>query len=54
MAETPYSDPNQDDYVPPPNPNVKGYWCDRPQGIDHDVYPYEVMCSRQKDVTDGT
>ena len=48
----PESDPNNDDYIPGPNPGQKGYWTDQPLAIDPDDYPVEVMCQRKKNILD--
>ena len=45
-AETPYSDPDTDDYIP-------AGWSDQPNAIDPDVYPVEAMCTRKRNKTTG-
>lgn len=54
LVPTPESEPNIDDYVPGPNPNTRGNWCDQPMGIDATEYRIEIMCSRKKDKQSGT
>ena len=54
LVPTPESEPNIDDYVPGPNPNTRGNWCDQPMGIDAKAYRIEIMCSRKKDKQSGT
>lgn len=52
LFPTPESE-NIDDYVPGPNPNTRGYWCDHPSGIDSVEYPVEMMCTREKNKETG-
>lgn len=54
LVPTPESEPNVDDYVPGPDPNTRGNWCDQPMGIDATEYRVEIMCSRKKDKQSGT